>query len=210
MNLGEMVDQAFVHIQDSARSYIREDSVIGWLNEAMFDLDARYRVTVKQATGTFTDNTITLPTGVLDIDFLRVGSQSVDTDFLTDTDFNLLAYGTSQPTISVARRYGTTVEVYPTPDVGTAWTLRYLGEPTALADNADVPALPTVLHRKMVLFAASEALFQEGNYELGGMKRSDYESDLPMAPAAILRRKEGMASMSLRFGPYDTNDAAHI
>lgn len=210
MNVGQMVDQVYTHLQDSTRSYIREDSVISWLNEALLDLDARYRWTKNRASGTFASGSIILPTDLVQIETLHVGSEIDNVQFLSDEDFGLVSYNTADVPFSVARVYQSVIEVYPQPSATTTWDLQYVAEPALLDTNTDIPKLPTVLHRKMVLYAASEALYQEGNMTLGQMKRSDYEQGLPPPPATVLRQEPEIMTVTFARGPFDTHDAKHI
>lgn len=74
-----------------------------------------------------------------------------------------------------AYKYGTTIRVFPAPDLAYTVTLRYYKKPTLLSADADVPSLPSEFEEILVTGAAYRVLQVKDNYDQAGVLQNKYD-----------------------------------
>lgn len=207
-----MILAVYRHLQDTSRAFIAEEDVQSWLNEAQLDAATRLRLLRGEKTGTTTASTIPLsivaPDVLTEIQTLHIGGYEVL--FVSDDEFDDYRDNGATPSVTIGRIFDGNIELYPAPTTGTAYVLRYVREPAAMVEHSDTSELPSQHHRKLVAFAASEALYQDGNFTLADRKKAEYERGLPDPPTGLIRLQPGPFSLSFAGGPFDTEDAKHL
>lgn len=115
----------------------------------------------------------------------------------------------ADPEVTLGRVFNETIELYPTPEVGTAYKIRYVKKPTALSAGGDAPAIPEELHKKLVFYATSRGKLKEGQEGMSDRYMAMYEEGL--APLNSRSRVvPGPLTITMERGPFDTFDSAHL
>lgn len=193
MNLTEMQDRVYQVTRDSDREFIPVAAVTDWLNEAQSDIANRLGILTKQTTALTTSatGTITLPSDLIEIVSLRVGTDEADVRWEDDTSWLQWQQSQSTPADRLGKVFNSIVELYPVPGTGTSTILRYVYEPTDLSAGADVSALPTENHILMVRYAQAHAKYLEGDENMGDRYLQMYELGLPAHPRGVNRQHPG-------------------
>jgi hypothetical protein len=211
---GNLVEQVYAVLRDSGRQFIRESDVQDWINEAQLDIVARLDLNhgttteVTEAIGAG-DNTIALPTGFVEVISLRLGDDD-DAEFTSGANWNAWSDDGAEPGHTLYRIFGSVIELYPTPDAGTEYTLRFVKEPTTLDSAEDTPGIPTHLHRKLVFYARAMALAQEKDFQGSTYWLGLYEDGLPPVPSGREKYVPGPVQVTPAAGVFDTPGARHI
>lgn len=200
--LTEMREKVYVVIRDSSRSFVTETDVDQLLMEAMDDLSSRLRIRHGSVTAVTSDDSIALPD-----DYMDFISLDISDDSLTWVDNNEWAGAVRDADGSylMARIFGGSIELYPTPDVGTAYTLRYWASGPDSLDG-----FTGTLKTKCVQYARAHALYKVGEETRGDRYLSFYEQGLPSPNLSSRNQPQLPSSMSIAGGPFDTYDASHI
>lgn len=197
-------------VRDDSGVFVTDANILAWLNEAQNDLANRLQVTKVSTTGTTSGNTIALPAALVEPTSLRLGTED-EVVWVDDETWNPWYDSGDDPGYYLARVFGSNVEIYPTPDTGTAYALRYIGVPTDLSADADVVSLPQELQTKMVQYAQAEALFKEGELAKADRKKQDYEIGLPPAPLGRKRVQPGNIIIGFEPNSFDSDlEAQHL
>lgn len=174
-------------VRDTAYS---SAEIVAYLNDTQNDIFNEYRLPFMEATQNYTLNTstsdITNGTGlpanyVQAINLLVTTSgqerrlpfldiREVDKEYPDPDDTTIHPAGPS----AFWYIYGQTVRVFPKPDQAYTVTLRYYKKPTLLADNGDVPEIPTEFEELLVVGAAYRVLQVKDNYDQAGVLENKY------------------------------------
>ncbi len=213
MNLADLKRRVYAVLRDSPKSFVKDADVEDLLNEAACDLAARLGVLQTTKTGTTSGSSIAFPASpeVARIVSLRLGSDD-DVEFTDDEVFWSWSDGGDTPDHTLGRVWNETIELYPTPTTGTAYSLRYAHLPTAVMEGPeDIPELPTQLHPKLVHYARAHALYRCNEESKGDRFLALYEDGLPPVSTGVEASRPGPLSISLEPGPFDSDpDARHI
>jgi len=177
----ELIRSVQSRTRDAGGRFITQESILAWLNEAYIDLAARLSLFDEEVTAT-TDggNTLAFPTDeeLVEITDLTLG----DDDHCTQVDSRTWQGwrdSAETPDNTIFRIFERQIELYPTPDTGTAVTLRYKRLPETLDENDDVHVLPSQLERKLVEYAVAQAKMQDGDSDGALFYMGLYEDGLP-------------------------------
>jgi hypothetical protein len=195
MNLGQIRSRVRSVVRDTAGVFITDPEITEWANEALLDLVARLRLLQDQAAGVTAGNTIALPADLLEVSGLRLGAAGDDVAFVdTDTWFDYSDAGGTPP-VTLGRVFGGTLELYPTPTTGTAYSLRYVVKPAVLTADSDTPEIPEELHVRLANYARAHAKYKAAELNEGNTYMALYEANLPSSPRG--RRRQFPGSLSL-------------
>lgn len=206
-SMTELREKVFSVVQDSARNYITEGDVDQWLLEGIEDLTSRLHIIQDSETGTTTDNTLTIPANFSEPIWLKITNSGSDDDFVQWVDedqWNSYQEQGASPFRRMARVFNGQIEIYPTPDSGTAYELRYW------AIGSDLTGLNVTHRQRIVYYASARARLKEHDsgdyqeymslYERGLPAPNDFSSNSPVMPDAV----------SMEAGPFDTVESTHI
>ena len=209
MNRGEMRSRVRSVVRDTAGTFVTDDDINDWLEEANIDLAARLRLLQGEDTGTTTGNSVTLPTDFIAMHTLRLGTED-DVMFTDDDVWTSYSDEAVSVTNTLGRIWEGAAQLYPTPADGTAYALRYYRTPVAMSDTTD-SELPVSFHTKMVNYARAHASIKDGEQSQANMYFSLYEQGLPPVSRERERLTPGPMTMRLEPGPFDLDpEARHI
>lgn len=207
-SLTELKESVFSVVRDTARTFVTEEDVDKWLREAMTDLSSRLRLVQNYVEDT-TDGTnqIALPSDYMDLIWLQVPGSGTNDDYVTWVDENTWNAYSEQgaDSATIGRVFNGNIEVYPTPDTGTAYTLRYWA-----TNSNSLTGFSGSLQIRMVNYAVYRAKLKEGEPAIAREYLDEYERGLPPpnnlgSNAPILPDR-----ISIEAGPFDTSEAKHI
>jgi hypothetical protein len=203
--LTELRERVYAVVRDSNRSFFTETDVDRWLNEGMEELSSRLHVTQGQRTDDdipISGNLIPLPDDFRELIWLQIGGDQVE--FVDEEVWNTWEEAGGSPSHSISRVFNGNIEIYPTPDSGSEYTMRYWTTSTT-ASNLTAP-----LRNKVVNFARAHAKYKEGDHGAGDRYMSMFEDGLP--GPNVFGKTTPMTPSVIRFegGPFDTVDATHI
>lgn len=202
--LSALITRARIPLRDSAGVFVTDPDLIAIFNEAQNDLANRLQITKTSATGTTSGNTIALPADLVEPTSLLLGTED-EVLWVDDDTYDAWVESANNPGYFLARVFGSNVEIYPTPDTGTAYALRYVSSPTDFTATTDTVTLPEELQTKMVQYAQSEALFKEGELQKADRKKAEYENGLPENPLGRKRIMPGNLVIGFAFNDFDTD-----
>jgi hypothetical protein len=209
VDLGELREAVYLQLRDSAQEFVTPEQVDAWINEGLRDLAQRWAGLYGEEAGVTTDGAVAIPDDLIRPMSLRLGTDDVNFDVTQDEWFGMHD-SSMMPVPTAGRVFGNSIELYPPPTDGTAFVLRYVRMPEALADEADVPELPLELHDKLVQFATARGLYKEREDALADRYRQEYEHGLPRRTLGAFRKAQ---PPTFRFepGPFDLDpEARHI
>lgn len=206
---GELITRARTFVRDEGASFIDDDDLGNWINEAQTDLAARTEVLDHEVTGTTSDN-IAFPTpDMVTFRSLRLGTD--DVEFVSDDDFNIIKdLGVTSPN-TIARVFDDVIELYPTPEADTEYTLRYSQIPYGLVQPNDLHSLPLQMERKLIEYAVAQAKYKDGDPGDGDRWLARYEQGLPPVSTGRERQQTGPLSFARRPNAWDMQpDRKHV
>ena len=206
MNLAQMRSRVRSVMRDTAGTFITDTEIDEWINEAALDLAVRLKLLQDEATGTTTGSTIALPANFLSLMGLRLATK--DVAFVDPETWWGWSNGGGSPPRTLGRIFEGNLELYPTPDTGKAYALRYVRTPLAITTSQD-SELPESLHVKHVHYARAHAKLKDDRADEGDRYLALYEANLP-APS---REKDRLFPTPGGFvpvaGPFD-DEGVHI
>ncbi len=197
-------------LRDADGSFISDGEIDDLLNEAQLEIAARTLSIQKNTTGTFTTYQLALPADYLAVTSLRVGSELEDVEWVDDATWDSWSRSESDPPRSIARVFANNFEVYPSPDSGTAYTLRYARTPTLLSGDSDVPEVVMAYQHNMIHYAQAYSKLKDGETGEHEAYLSMFRENLPETSGPTTNYKPGPFTIRFEAGPFDTPDAAHI
>jgi len=208
LNRGELRARVRETIRDESSAFILDNEINDWLHEAYLDLCARLRLLRNRATGTTTaTGTILLPATpvVLDVTRLRIAGDRTDTQPADDGVFISWQLDGSSPPVRLFRIFDGTIETHPAA-VSVTYTLEYVQEPVALADDGASPEITEHLQTKMVRYAQAQAMLKSDDAGRFSAYEHLYEDGLP-APAGLVHNdRPGPITISPEMGYFDSGE----
>jgi hypothetical protein len=172
----ELREKVFTVIRDSARTFVTEGDVDLWIQEAIDDLSARLYLVQNSKASTTSGNSIALPSDYLELIWLKIASDDEDYVHWVDNDtWNRYQEEEAAPNRWLGRVFNNSIEVYPTPDTGTAYTLRYW----AASPSGSLTNFNSSLRLRVVNYAKSQALYKTGDFAAADRFYDRYERNLP-------------------------------
>ena len=170
---GEMKDSVFAVLRDSERTFVTNEQVGIWLNEAFMEVVARGPIHRAYTSGTTAaTGSITLPTDCVKI--THFGVKDADATgwelpvFVSDNVFlsweSVGTEGVDEPPDRLARVYEGVVETWPQAQ-SMSYEIEYIQRPVKMSDNGDTPDIPEEYHLNLVNYARGHAKMQEGELE---------------------------------------------
>lgn len=210
LTVAEMKARVNAHIRDADNVFVTATEILGWLNDGCHDLAARTRTIRREATGTQSDNTLTLPTDFLEPITLRLGDDD-DVEFVDDDVWWTWSDAGADLTHTIARVFGANIDLYPTPAASTAYVLRYISLPAELTADGDISELPANLHPKATLYALWQAMMKLAEDGKADRFLGMYEEGLPPLPTGTARFNPGPITLWYQPGPFDEDpQARHV
>ena len=197
MNRGEMRSRVRSVVRDTAATFITDDDINDWLEEANLDLAVRLRLLQAEADETElteSGNAITLPADFLSPISLRLGTD--DAVFVDPETWWGYSDSGNRLTHTLARIFNNQIELYPTPTSGFTYRLRYYRAPVSMSDS-QASELPESLHVKIVHYATARAKMKDDRADEAQFFFGLYEQNLP-APS---REKERLFPTPSGFTP---------
>jgi hypothetical protein len=208
LKLGDMKNQVWSVVKDSG-SFITPDDIIGWVNEAQMDLAARLGLSQEEISSTTPAGfTIALPPTpssqdqVVKVTSLRLFPDD-DVEFVASENWGAWKDEDGTPLHTIGRIYNGVIELYPTPNTGTAYELRYESLPPPLANDDDASTLPHHLHPRLVYYARAMALLKAGEMGAADRFQQMYENGLPAPDLGKAKLQPGPFTMTFEPGPWD-------
>lgn len=209
--LSELKSRVYAPLRDPSKTFVFDEEVEDWLNEAYFDLALRLELLQVETTGVFTAGALALPATLGRILSLSIAGRSRSVEFVDDAVYDSWRDAGGPPGVSLGRVWNSTVEVIPAPNNGVAYTLRYAGIPARLDSVEDTPVVNELLQTKMVRYAQWQGFTKIS--EPGDADRclGVYEQGLPDPELGRARLTPGPINIAYELGPFDTSwSAAHI
>jgi hypothetical protein len=177
---GNLIERARSFLRDSGGTYIDDDDIGTWINEAHKDIAARLEVMQRTEEGT-TTGTIPMPTtdGTFTVVILSLRIGITDIQFVSDAVFNSWADATSSPPTTLGRVWEDQIELYPTTTDAADYVLKVAFIPADLVNSEDVHVLPVQLERKLVEYAVAQANMKDSDYAASDRWFLKYEQGLP-------------------------------
>ncbi len=203
-----LIGRARSFVRDATGSFIDDDDLGNWINEAYRDLAARLSILQRQEESNITGltpadrQTLALPvsSGNATYEILSLRLGDVDVQFVADEVFNSWQDSAGTPPVTIARVFDGQIELYPIPEEGTEYTLRYAFVPAELVQQNDIHILPVQLERKLVEYAVAQAKYKDGDDPAGDRWFMRYEQDLPQ----VSRGRETLQPGPMSFTPAAT------
>jgi len=208
--LTELISAIRSITRDDPGNIVDDTDIRGYVNEAITDLGARLELFDKTITGVTATNTIALPPtpatdpAMVEPLHLILGA-SDEVQWVDDETWDVWSSSGDTPARTLGRIFAGVAELYPTPAVGTAFTLRYKRLPTLLDSGQDLHELPLQLERKLVEYGKFQALMALGRQDEASTWLALYESGL--LPPDTGRRKSMPLPLAIEIesGPFDTD-----
>jgi hypothetical protein len=183
--------------------------ITNYINDTQNDIFNEYPLKFWETTQNYT-----LSTGVSDItngsglpsDFVRAIDIYLTTSGLENTliykDYQEIYNLYPDPTDTTINpsgiprywyEYGSTIRVYPAPAGDYTATMLYLGRPTLLANDSDVPALPKEFEEVLIAGAVYRILQVKDNYDQAGVWQNKYDELLQKLVVRYSQRQGGHA-----------------
>ncbi len=203
--LTELVERARSQVRDPGGSFILDEDLVIWANEAQTDIAARTEVLQKTVSGQTWAGMggLSMPPQanvnpeMVEILSLRLGED--DVTFVSDRTFNDYKDEGAIPATTIGRVFEGTIELYPTPAANITFVLRYSFIPAPLIGSDDVLSLPSQMDRKVVEYMVAQAKYKDGDPAEGDRWLARYEQGLP--PLNTGRRLLDPGPMDLHFEP---------
>lgn len=207
VDLANLRKRVYAPLRDSTHRAVEESDVDDWLNEAYLDIVTRTRNLYHRITASTTAATIEIPEGAdVDPSLVRVRSLILGSDdavqMCADDVFTSHRNGQTGPVGTLGRVFGASIELYPVPEIGTAYVLEYAYAPARLVSPTDIPDLPAFLHSKLVNYARAHACYQLGEQEKARDYLAMYAEGLP-PPNLGAHRHTGPIQMIPSSGVFD-------
>jgi hypothetical protein len=182
---GTLIARARSFVRDEGGSFIDDDDLGNWINEAYRDIAARLEVMQHEVEGdiwsTF-DHLDLPPDAVLNPDVVVILSlrfETTDVQFVADQTFNQWRDDTASPPTTLGRVFDGKIEVYPLPAEGVHYVLRYAYIPDELVQPNDLHVLPVQLERKLIEYAVAQAKLKDEDHAASDRWFLKYEQGLP-------------------------------
>ncbi len=204
-----MITRVTAPLRDPNNSFVTTGMITDWLNDAQIDLASRLRIMRNTATGVSAGNTIALPADfieALDLELDDGSTDQVPDDYYESWERSDAEY----PIRSVWRIKGSTIEIYPTPEAGTAYVLSYVSLPTNLEEGVqETSDLPVELHPRMVKYALAQAKWLMNEEGMGDRAMAEYENGLPAHPLGRPRNFAGPPTLRREPSNWDGGQTVH-
>lgn len=201
--LGDIRTKVRNRVRDSAYD---STEITNYLNDVQNDIFNEYRLPFMEATQDYTltvgaadiTNGSGLPTNfVIPIDLILTSAGREQIIPIIDVrtmderypDYETSGYAAGAPT--AAYKYGQTIRVFPEPNEAYTVTLRYYKKPTLLADDADIPELPSEFEEMLVVGAGYRVLQVKDNYDQAGILENKYKELLDKLVMKYTRNQVG-------------------
>lgn len=205
----QMRDAVYRQLRDSAKTFIVPADVTAWINEAQRDLAHRLELVQASVSSTTSGNTIAFPNSNAFVRILSVRLGTDDVEWVDDDQWFSYSDDALDSTVTIARTFNNTIELYPTPDTGTAYTIRYVKEPADLSADGDISTLPAETHIKMIQHAIAQGLYKSKRPNEAQVWDAKYEKGLPANPLGINKRLPGPMVLTFEPSVWDI-DGAHL
>lgn len=183
--LSDIVSKVQQRVRDTGYS---SSEIIGYINDAQNDVFNEYQLPFMQSLQTYTvtpavsdiTNGNGLPTNyvqALDLINTTDGQEMVIPFQNVAAVDNTYPDADDQPTGQPQYwyYYASTIKLYPAPADAYTLTLRYYKKPTTLADDADVPEVPSEFGELLVAGAAYRVLQAKDNYDQAAIHQNKYD-----------------------------------
>lgn len=202
MRFDEMQRRVYAQLRDEDKQFITDEDVEAWINQAQRDISHRLNLNMTEATGTVgADGVIAVPDALVEIKILRLGED--DVIFVDDEEFYDNKDALTDPWPSIARVFGSNIEIYPTPSEDQTFTLRYQSYPADLTAGSSESELPEELQDRMVYFAIAQGFYKEREADMGDRFMQMYERGLPGSTLGRGRLQPGPMRIRYEAGPFD-------
>ena len=184
--LAKMKACVYRGIRDSDMEFAPPGDIVAYINEGYLDLCSRLRLVQKEASGTTTAaGLIPFPSDYIELDTIQIGTQ--DLQEATDVVFDSYKVPGSTPPVTLYRFWGTNIETYPAQE-SVAYTLRYVGQPTELANDSDLfTYLPKELEIRVCRYARAQVHATMHEQDQADREMEVYLRGLPDYPRAAHR-----------------------
>lgn len=217
-DLGDLIQRASITLRDSDGLFIQPEDLKAWANEGTIDLAVRLELQDAEVSGTFTgsSNRVSLPTGAAeDSELISVETLTLNGDdqvMFVDTDeFDLWVDSGSTPSPTIGRVFGNYIELFPTPEDGDTFTLRYQASPDVMVNNEDTFPLPTQFERKVISYMRYQAKLKDNDFNAAAAYLAEYEQGLPPVRTGKMRKHPQQITLQVEGNAFDTNpDAMHL
>lgn len=92
-------------------------------------------------------------------------------------------------------KYGSTIKVFPEPNLAYTTYLRYYKKPTLLSADADIPELPSEFEELLVVGASYRVLQVKDNYDQAGILQNKYDEILDKLVRKYTRTQSGIPTI---------------
>lgn len=201
--------------RDASGDFVTDGDITQWINEAIVDVAARQEVVEQQIQDVTTGYVIALPPSgtseVLNIESLLLGDDGDDVVFVDTDTWQTYHDAGADPDYTLGRVFNEAIELYPAPEDGTAYALRFSYVPAPLSAGGDTHALPLHLERKLTDYASAYALYKMDDVTRGDRYMAMYENGLyPVATGRETARPGPMTLVPIA-GPFDIDiEAMHF
>lgn len=201
---GDIVTKVQQRVRDTSYS---SSEIMNYLNDTQNDVFNEYRLPFMETTQDYTltvgvsdvTNGVGLPANfvqAIDVILTTSGQEKL----LTYTDIREIDRSAPDPDDENANsrgapsywyNYANTIRVFPEPDAAYTLTVRYYKKPTILADNPDVPEIPSEFEELLVSGASYRVLQVKDNYDQAGIHENKYQELLQKLVAKYSQKQVG-------------------
>ncbi len=204
----DLQDRVYAYLRDDDHEFVTPDNILAWVNDAQTDLASRLNVIRYTATGTTTDGEITVPDDFLKELELRLPDMGEIIEFTDEFTFDRFV-DTAQTPVNVLGHISPgsdVITLYPAPDDGTDYILKYSALPGEIVDDTDTSELPPTWHVRLTYYALANAAMKMNDPTGHDRWLARYEDGLVSLPTGAAKYDEGAWGFSPYLGPFDEMD----
>lgn len=203
----ELREKVYTVTRDSGRDFITEDDVDLWIQEAMDDLSSRLHLVQGSTSSTTSGNTIAIPDDYVALIWLEITKSGAGNDYVHWVDEDVWNYHSevgADPGVWYGRPFNGNFEIYPTPDTGTAYEMRFWK-----STDSSLTEFTGTLKTRIVNYARAHAKYKEGEFQAGDRYMGLYEEGLPSRNDRGRHHHPGPLTIVPLGGPFDDTEMYH-
>lgn len=182
MNLSDIKNRVKRQFGDESSAQITDADIIRWANDAMIDIALKNNCLETKATANLvaSQQEYDLPADILRLQSVRYNGNRLKVMSMQELDELVGDSSTGAGDPVAYTLYANKIMLYPTPDssVADGLSIYYNKTPTQLANDADIPELPTGYHPRIVEFCLTMAYELDEDWQAAGNKAAQFVDGL--------------------------------
>ncbi len=205
----DLQDRVYAYLRDDDHEFVTPDNILAWINDAQVDLAERLNVIRYTVTDTTTDGAVPVPYDFMKELELRLTATGEIAEFVDEATFDRYADQGATPVNVLAHitPADDVITLYPAPDDGTEYVLKYSARPSEIIDDDDTSELPATWHVRLTYYALANAAMKMNDPTAHDRWLARYESGLVALPTGATKYDEGSWGFAPDLGPFDESDS---